>query len=178
MLLTNVALLAAMLSSVQAFAGFSIPDGHPEGVYSVYLHSNGTEVHTKLADPSSAGARPPIHSAKFRRDTPPISIGCGNSALDPRDTDAANDDLDFQCGGFSGNDVGAGMNFYSFRGNTVAFYCNFAGPNRCDSVQRRSFDLAVTGFCGRYQAGWGTIWDWAISYGYDVADSQFCGTGI
>lgn len=53
MLLKSIALLAAALSSVQGFSGFSIPDDHPEGVYSVYFDANGTEVHTKLADPAN-----------------------------------------------------------------------------------------------------------------------------
>lgn len=177
LLLNSIALLAAIFPSVQAFPGFSIPEGQPYGAYSVYLDSNGTQVHTKLDTTPSVAVRQ-SHGAKIRRDHPPdAQVKCGDSLLDPADTDAANADLDGQCNGAAGTFVPGEHNFYAFSGGTVAFFCNFDDDSRCDAVTRRGFSLAITGICGSYHAGEVKIKDKDISYGYDHASAKFCGTG-
>lgn len=176
----SIVLLAALVSSVQCFAGFSIPEGQPYGVYSVHLDVNGTQVHTKLDTAPSVAASQP-HGAKFRRghrNTPEAEVQCSDyGILDAADTDAANAELDDQCNGADGVFVPKKHNFYAFSGGTVAFFCNLGDDTRCDAVTRAGFSLAVTGICGSYRAGWGTIPEQDISYGYDHASAKFCGTG-
>ncbi|KAF2138621.1 uncharacterized protein K452DRAFT_290767 [Aplosporella prunicola CBS 121167] len=175
MLFSKFLQVVALAAAVNAF---TIPEGTEDGVYAVKTDANGIDQHTKLADATPIEelevTKPNRFNGLVRRDR---KITCGGTKnLNHADTDAANADLDRQCGGAAGNFVASGHNFYAIRGNTVAFYCNFGGDNRCDSVTRAQYSSAITSLCGAYNSGWGTS-SGKLSYGYDVNSSKFCGSG-
>lgn len=173
MLFQNV-LFLALAASTQAF---EIPANTPDGVYVVSTDASGNEVHEKLADPSSGFTVPsqPLSVRKramMKRD----KTTCGDGReLNHGDCDAANADLDVQCGGPGGVFVPGGLDWYSKRGNTVAFFCNFGGNNRCDSNSRGRASAAITAVCGLYKPGWTGPDAGYLTYGYDHVDSRFCG---
>lgn len=175
MLVSNIPLLfLALTATTQAF---TVPPNTPDGVYVVSIDDNGKEVHSKLADPSSSitpqgqplsvRARPMIKRA--------ITTCGDNQELNHGDTDAANADLDNQCGGAGGVFVPGGHDWYSKRGGTVAFFCNFGGDNRCDSNSRQRSSATITSVCGLYKAGWTGPDAGYLTYGYDHVNSKFCG---
>lgn len=96
---------------------FTIPEGQANGVYHV-SYENGKEVHTFVREndfnnATSATIAQPANSAKFRhakRD----GYSCGGDALDHGNTDAANAEVDNECG--NGNWIGTGLDFYSVQG--------------------------------------------------------------
>lgn len=99
--------------------------------------------------------------------------------LNHDDTDAANADLDRQCG--NGVLIGGGYNFYAIRGGTVAFVCNFGyfyDHHRCYEDTRVQSSKVITEFCGPYNSGWINYEYGWMSYGYDATASDFCGTGV
>lgn len=113
----QLSLLNLMLIATPILA-FTIPEGQPNGVYHV-SYVDGEEIHTFIRenDISNSTSAPelskPTHSAKFRnikRD----GFSCGGDSLDPGNTDAANAEVDRECG--NGNWIGAGLDFYSVQG--------------------------------------------------------------
>lgn len=96
---------------------FTIPEGQANGVYQV-SYVDGQEIHTfvrenDLSNTTASALTKPANSAKFRhakRD----GYACGGDLLDQGNTDAANANIDAQCG--DGNWIGAGLDFYSIQG--------------------------------------------------------------
>jgi len=158
--------------------GFAIPKGQPEGVYN-HTVVNGTDIHKKIAEPylgPITKRAPRILSMEGQ----PAKVYCGRALnLNHEDTDAANADLDRQCG--SGALIGGGYNFYAIRGGTAAFVCNFGyfyDHHRCYEDKRVKSSKVITEFCGPYNSGWINYEYGWMSYGYDTTASDFCGTGI
>lgn len=170
-------LLLAAATSVSALC-FAIPDGQPEGVYS-HTIVNGTDVHVKIAEPSSGSVTARSPRTVSMQDQP-VKIYCGRALnLNHEDTDGANADIDRQCG--NGGLIGGGYNFYAIRGGTVAFVCNFGHwyeQHRCYEERRLRSGKMITDFCGLYNSGWADFEYGWISYGYDTTASDFCGTGL
>jgi hypothetical protein len=169
--------IIVFLVAIMAVNGFTIPDGTSDGVYSVITHENGTEVHTKIDEPSFGPVSPrqPLSmSAKLnRRD----SLSCGGAHdLNHADTDAANADIDRQCG--PGAFMSPYNDFYAIRNGVVAFVCNFGRNNFCDAGTRGRTSGAITAQCGLYNSGWFEFTGASISYGYDVSWSKFCNKGV
>jgi hypothetical protein len=123
--------------------GFAIPEGQPEGVYS-HTVVNGTDIRVKIAEPylgPITKRAPRILSMAY----------CGRALnLNYEDVDAANADLDRQCGNSAW--VGGGYNFYAIREGTAAFACNFG--HRCYEDKRVKSSKVITEFCGPYNSGW------------------------
>lgn len=174
MQIKSLLLVAAAIVTV---LGFTIPEGQPEGVYSVQSKENRTDLHTRIAEPYTGPiTKRAFYFLNFEPDD--ARITCGHALnLDHTDTDAAGADIDRQCG--SGALIVGGYNFYAIRGTTVSFVCNRSWDNEyCDARTRDQFDRVITEYCGSYNAGWVTIPYTGITYGYDIASSEFCGTGI
>lgn len=170
--------LLHLAATAVTVSGFAIPEGQPEGVYS-HTIVNGTNIHMKIAEPyfgPIAKRAPRILSMQQQ----PAKVYCGRALnLNPEDTDAANADLDRQCG--NGGWIGGGYNFYAIRGGTVAFVCNFGyfyDHHQCYEEKRAKSSKVITEFCGSYNSGWINYEYGWISYGYDSTASDFCGTGV
>ena len=179
-------LLAPLLLLAASAAGFTIPDGQPDGVYSVHIDANGTEIHTLLSLPDEINnaslPRSIVVNAKDvrkRQQADDFDVVCAGYDLGPGDTDTANALLDMQCG--SGSIVKWGEDFYAISGCTVAYFCNFSDTfiiAVCSAYERGQADLAITNACGLYRAGWtdgdeDILADINYSYGYE----NFCGSG-
>jgi hypothetical protein len=110
----------------------------------------------------------------------PNNIYCANVNLDPRDTDAANNNIDVQCG--NGETLPSSVNGrdkYAIFGNVVSYVCNYSGgTNNCFASERQDADRRVTADCGLYNAGDDTVPDRNIGYGYQVKWATFCGRGV
>ncbi|KAF1842809.1 uncharacterized protein K460DRAFT_287342 [Cucurbitaria berberidis CBS 394.84] len=171
MLLNRILTIAAIGLTA---SGFVIPEGQEEGTYAVEF-VDGVEVHTKLANATVYAPLPKPYASEpqpnrlIRRD-----YSCGGARdLHHGNTDAANADLDRQCGG--GVNVNPGMNYYSIRGDIVAFFCNFSDREAkyCSAGGRQDYSREITKACGWYNSGWFTFPNqWSI--GYDRGRC-FCG---
>ncbi|KAJ8109203.1 hypothetical protein OPT61_g7633 [Boeremia exigua] len=175
MLVNKIQLLfLALAASTQAW---TVPDGTPDGLYSVSVDDNGIETHAKLADPEagiSMQNRP--LSARARSILKRDITTCGDGVeLNHADTDRANTLLDANCGGPNGVFVPGGYDWYQKSGETVAFFCNFGGDNRCDSNSRARSSSVITAVCGWYKPGWTGPNAGYLTYGYDHVNSKFCG---
>lgn len=128
---TTLFTLAAALAI--ATASFTVPADAVEGSYMVTRDANGNEVHTLLAarsDTPSVRARHYLadtsKSAKLPRQLNGGTVTCGGALdLNHADCDAANAELDDQCGGAAGSSVPANAHWYHVVGGVVAYYCNF-----------------------------------------------------
>ncbi|KFX95807.1 hypothetical protein O988_05603, partial [Pseudogymnoascus sp. VKM F-3808] len=70
----------------------------------------------------------------------------------------ANFAVDARCGG--GASINARTAWYSLKGCTVAYFCNYTGgPQFCYKSERESTSRAITGACGLFNAGWMNIQD-------------------
>lgn len=112
----QISLVQLMLLAAPILA-FTIPEGQAEGVYQVSYDAEGKETHTFVRANDLANTTelspPTVNSAKFRhakRD----GYACGGDALDHGNTDAANANIDAQCG--NGNWIGTNLDFYSIKG--------------------------------------------------------------
>lgn len=183
--LPKLILYAGML---RAATSFTIPEGTANGVYSVHTDESGIDIHTPLSDlPDPAfvernAQEELVYTSRHSKRENGYWVDCGGTKnMNRGDTDAANADLDRQCG--KGTWVGGRQNYYAIRGNVVAFFCNFnnalSGSRRCFDWKRGQESAAITKKCGLYNSGWtrtevtGTD---NYSYGYDSAQSHFCGT--
>lgn len=96
-----------LLLATSAYA-FTVPEGQPEGTYSVTYNADETETHTLIrlynGEPSQVSPRNPFNGspssqAKNERRQVPNSdnnVACGGYFLDPGQTKAANAELDAQ----------------------------------------------------------------------------------
>jgi hypothetical protein len=96
-----------VLLATSAYA-FTVPNGQPDGSYSVTYAADGTETHTLIklytGEPSQSLPRNPFNGSpssqakKERRQVPNSNnnISCGGYFLDVGETNAANAELDAQ----------------------------------------------------------------------------------
>ncbi|CAK1368285.1 unnamed protein product [Cercospora beticola] len=174
--------VSLLLGALQAINAFTIPAGTPDGVYIVSRSSTtGLDQHELASNsttyiPTTPNVQPHPLTLLLRRD---YKTECYSAkALNAADLDAANADLDRQCGdGKQATFVPKGRNFYAIRGNTVAHFCNFGGDNLCDAGTRRGRSAMITGLCGAYNSGGVISTHSQHAYGYDAASAKFCGTG-
>lgn len=178
--------VSLLFGALQAINAFTIPAGTPDGVYIVSKSpTSGLDQHELISNITDTNHNPhklptiqphPL-TRLFRRD---YKTECYSAkALNAADLDAANADLDRQCGdGKQATFVPKGRNFYAIRGNTVAYFCNFGGDNLCDAGTRRARSAMITGLCGAYNSGGVISTHSQHAYGYDAASAKFCGTGV
>ncbi|KAH8698705.1 hypothetical protein BGW36DRAFT_426397 [Talaromyces proteolyticus] len=175
---SNIILFAA------AATAWTVPEGTTNGVYSVSVNHLGEEVHEKIAELKHPDdIKTPVRSAKFRRQglSGANHISCFNDNLDPQDTDAANKNIDDQCG--AGGDLASGKtqngrDFYGVSGDVVAYVCNLsASPGTCYSSERVDSSSKITDQCGKYQSGEDVVPDRQLTYGYRTKDAKFCTRG-
>ncbi|KAJ7664628.1 hypothetical protein DFH06DRAFT_1295781 [Mycena polygramma] len=129
----HLALLSLFVSAVVCF---TVPASQPDGVYMVTYNADGTETHSLLSRTTSNGTIPAAASHILTR-----SANAYNA-------------LGQQCGG--GAEVLGGRDFYSIRGCTVAYFCNYRSiPDTCfQSEWVAVIQNAITPKCGSYWAGW------------------------
>lgn len=194
MLLKSIALFAAGVTA--ASSGWTIPEGQPNGVYSVSVDSSGKATHTFIRDliaPDHIEApnkerRALGNSAKLNieRDlNGPYTITCGGYEMDQGDCDGAVANLKNQCGG--GATVGGNLDYYAIDNSVVAYFCNFnSGATNCYFFDAADAYQLITGSCGLYQAGWDSLTAYYapnggpnyVSYGYEnFGGNDFCGRG-
>ncbi|KAL9075703.1 MAG: hypothetical protein Q9161_001455 [Pseudevernia consocians] len=194
MLLKSIALFAAGVTA--ANSGWTIPEGQPNGVYSVSVDSSGKATHTFIRDliapdhieAPSKERRALGNSAKLNieRDlNGPYSITCGGYEMDRGDCDGAVANLKNQCGG--GASVGGNLDYYAIDNSVVAYFCNFnSGATNCYFFDAADAYQLITGTCGLYQAGWDSLTAYYapnggpnyVSYGYEnLGGNDFCGRG-
>lgn len=159
-------------------SGFLIPEDQEDGTYAVE-YINGRSVHTKIANATVYAPLPEPYTPEPRagRLVRREGVSCGGARnLDHGNTDAANADIDRQCG--DGAYVGGGLTFYAIRGDVVAFYCNFrtgsSDGGSCTASLRQEYSRDITNACGWYNSGWYTYFNNFYSYGYDRGRC-FCG---
>lgn len=177
-------MLAAVLASVAiAHSGFKVPEGTPDGIYMVGHDENGQELHKRVdtAFSSKFAARNAAPASGLEARGFDIELGCNNYALNPADTDKANQMLDAQC---AASEVKGYKNFYSVSGNVVAYFCNNVSWN-LSCTGRAEASKAITAKCGAYRAGWqhqdSDFWGLQENdfyYGYADKTNKFCGEGM
>jgi hypothetical protein len=183
--------------------GWHIPAGQPDGVYSVQVFENGTELHTRIGDlPSWASVVQRLDSTSDGDSSFPDADWAANcypeeglEDLDHRTCDIANAALDDQCG--AGKGVRNGYNFYAISECVVAYFCHFWSTYSedafCYATERRAVSKFITSECGWYKPGsaWRTVYPdtetsqpWRhcdVSYGYEsyctAKGHNFCGAG-
>ncbi|EMD65314.1 hypothetical protein COCSADRAFT_354468 [Bipolaris sorokiniana ND90Pr] len=164
-----------LLAFLSASSAFIIPEGTGDGVYEHHVNANGVDVHVKIGNATDFSATElsvytkrvnSIRASRLQaRDGAFCNQGPDKANMHHGDTDAANADLDYQCSNY-GPTKGR-HNYYSVRGNTVAFFCNRAiNSVQCTASRRAQTSSYITEKCGWYHAGW---WDAGLtSYGYDT----------
>lgn len=195
--------LASLSISLGLSSAFHIPEGTPNGVYSVYTYANGTEEHVRIGDAVTAPAAQRRSSRVQKRDNFLSGPQCypsednGFPSLDPTNTDNANAALQNQCGGSA--TIGCGLDFYSIYGCTVAYACNFSESScpvegsctSCASYCSSGTSQQANGYitngyegssgCGEYQPGAIQDEESNVAYGYENycsnQGSNFCGRG-
>ncbi|KAF2159403.1 hypothetical protein M409DRAFT_30153 [Zasmidium cellare ATCC 36951] len=183
------AIFAGLSLSLITASAFHIPEGTPDGVYSVRTYPNGTEVHTRLSGPAPVTRRN-AHQKRITIDSTACYPSEGTEELDNASTDAANAALQAQCG--DGAEIDGYDDIYSISACVVAYACNFSAPDeapyapypvfcyRSDSI---AANQAITQACGAYKPG--SVLDgpndYLISYGYEsyctAKGHNFCGRG-
>jgi hypothetical protein len=139
-------------------ASYVIPQGTPNGVYRTYLDESGKEVHERIGDGVPLSAATPLHdlltpaSSMEKRGGPwSVAYGCG-IGLDHGNTDAAVQDLKNQVGPDNRNQKD--INFYSIRGDVVAFSClDHAWWTMTEASYLTNSFSTITSRCGWYIAG-------------------------
>lgn len=171
----SLALLTALSSSLLV-SGFTIPADQPDGVYEVSIDSNGEYVHTKVADPTDiAPENTVVQRSRITKRSGLDQIYCFNQdVLNSGDTDAANANLDSQCGP-NGHGVGSHLSVYAKRGGTVAYCCNNRSQgNTCYASTRQQASRLITDKCGRYVPGAAYDSGAHLTYGYQGVNYNFC----
>ncbi|KAL5346325.1 hypothetical protein ACLOAV_008594 [Pseudogymnoascus australis] len=176
--------LAALVLLATSAAAFTIPLGQPDETYEVHTAPDGTETHMLLEAHVEGRNTVPdkFAMAHKRRSAADVSIvECGGYPLPHKDTDDANNAVDKHCGG--GKSIGKHNDFYSVKGCTVAYFCNYNdGPQNCYASERQSTSRSITATCGLYNAGWMNIRSEGrnVQYGYEDKCNKgwnFCGCG-
>lgn len=144
---TALVLLPAALATA-----FVIPKGTTDGVYATYTNEDGIEVHERLDNGVTGDS--PIQTSKLDTRADKMwttACGCG-IGLNHGNTDAAVQDLKNQFGSGSRNQ--GSINYYSIRGDVVAFSClqNAGFTVASANYLTRAF-AKVTERCGWYIAG-------------------------
>ncbi|KAK6210536.1 hypothetical protein LQW54_006144 [Pestalotiopsis sp. IQ-011] len=167
--------------------GFTIPADQPDGVYVVTYDSSNQAVHTLISD--GVAARDLVEfsgqgSQAAKRNGGPLlaaradDLTCPGGTLDRVSTDEAVAALKGQCNPNMPGAVNSGQDYYSKRGSTVAYFCNFgAGSELCTVFGLTDTYQRLTNECGLYGAGWRTVQDadhW-YSIGYEDINALFCG---
>lgn len=185
LLTAMVASHAAAMAAAGPHSGFTVPKGQPNGVYSVSYDTNGTAIHTLIAEPltdqefashQAAAARAPHARALQSRQSD--STSCGGYGLNPGDTDRANAGLGVQC---TPGAVSIGRDFYSIWGSVVSYVCNYGSTGWVCWASDLSADyVRITQTCGNYNAGWRVRWlsgSTGAQSGYEGSGARFCGRG-
>jgi len=148
-------LVAAFLLATVPALGFTVPEGAPDGIYTVGLDDSGNELHTRMSDiPSEAVARA-VRSRIMKRDGID-QYGCFGSQLqlNQADTNAANGALQAQLNA-SGTTVGSHASIYSVVGETVSYCCNNRAQNNvCVLSAQGEAETGITNQCGAYNPGY------------------------
>ncbi|KFY08573.1 hypothetical protein V492_06112 [Pseudogymnoascus sp. VKM F-4246] len=181
----------ALILLAASAAAFTIPIGQPDGTYQVFTAPDGTETHTLIkAHVDTRNTVPGKFDMAHKRTIAAVpavpaaagsSVNCGGYPLPHQETDDANNAVDEFCGG--GRSVGKHNDFYSLKGCTVAYFCNYDnGPQSCYASERQSTSRTITDFCGWYNAGWNNVQTTGrnVQYGYENNCNQgwnFCGCG-
>ncbi|KAK4495863.1 hypothetical protein PRZ48_013131 [Zasmidium cellare] len=185
------ATIASLSLSLGLASAFHIPEGTPDGVYSVHTYHNGTEIHTRLTTPGAGASARQLRKRQgsYFQGAPQCYGGDEGGELDHGNTDTANANLQYQCGG--GAEIDPGDDFYSIAGNTVAYACNFGGTDdytfcfSSTSVQANQIITNGNGDgnpgCGEYQPGSIEDVNYLVAYGYEnygsAKGNNFCGRG-
>lgn len=125
-----------------------------DGVYAVRSDANGHEIHERIAEPGVHDSNKMTRSEAEQtanietRDNTNLNFYCGCAfPIDPANTDAAVADLKGQVTG----GTTLWRNYYSIRGNVVAFSCAYDYYTSSNALATNFADITNT--CGRYIAG-------------------------
>jgi hypothetical protein len=153
--------------------------GFEDGVYMTSHKEDGTMTVTKLEvaslDEAKEGVQARTEESLISRRSCGAGLGCDDLTLNTGDTDAANADLQNQCG--LGIRVPTGNSVYSIRGNIVAFYCQWTSAPVCTANSSRHANELITDCCGLYRAGSysdDTAGSRTYSYGYTTTEKGWC----
>ncbi|KAK8024640.1 hypothetical protein PG993_012706 [Apiospora rasikravindrae] len=179
---TVAALLFAAVGTANGFPtnavdendGFYIPDGAADGIYSVFVHANGTEEHTRVGDamePAAVNAYPHGEAAVAEDPTPvntlPLAargdirkrwdVQCytDEGPLNATDYHRTAGILDFQCK--AAGAVSPKKQLYAISGCAVSYFCNFRHKKKpqvqCTPEQRQETFGIIEHACGALSAG-------------------------
>ncbi|KAI1194915.1 hypothetical protein F5X97DRAFT_327012 [Nemania serpens] len=170
--------LFSLMGAVAA-TSFTIPEGQLDGVYGVSYNADGSENHTRLADISTELRTVAIRGATIEKRSGVITCDPREGGLNSGDNGAAATSLANQCG--FGAAVGAHLNYYSIKGCSVAYFCNFKKHSQvCTSTNAWNSFNDVNNVCGANVAGWEKYYDsdGNDQYGYQwyctYPGSSFC----
>ncbi|KAI8944744.1 hypothetical protein F4801DRAFT_570617 [Xylaria longipes] len=158
---------------------FHIPQGQLDGVYGVSYNADGSENHTRLGDIETELRILAIRGATVQKRSGVITCDPNEGGLNANDNGAAATSLANQCG--FGAAVGAHLNYYSIKGCSVAYFCNFKKHSQvCTSGNAWASFNDVNNICGSNVAGWEKYYDsdGNDQYGYQwfctYPGSAFC----
>ena len=159
--------------------GFTIPEGTPNGAYSVYIDSDGVAHHTRLELPE--GLESPNEEDEGTLSSGLVErqgweVTCQGRALSRTDTDFTVRTLRATCGDRAALD--SGSHFYVISNYVATYFCNNSPVAvYCTAeliIQQLQENVSRT--CGAYRAGW-SRWPTRIYIGseYVNANYAFCG---
>jgi hypothetical protein len=148
-----------------------IPQGMPDGHYSISTSPNGTASAPVLV---SKFAKCSDNSDQFdlQNVLPNAQVGCNDRPLLTSDFEITKMGLNTWCD--AGNQVRPGEHQYWQFGSATAYICNYGGFNPCSSAEYAATNQLEDIICGSTKGAWVKINDWAKSYGRDHSDFAEC----
>lgn len=166
--------------------GFAIPEGAPDGLFSVTIDADGVAHHSRIelpeGAPDSLAARDKATQSSLEKRQGGWEYHCGDGqTLKKQDTDNVITFLRAFCGanGTPPQWVDVGENVWQKSGAVVAYFCNFDSKrNLCKYWEVDEHLRGQVGRkCGSYKPGWTSWGDYRISMGQERvgSDNRFCG---
>ncbi|KAK4500606.1 hypothetical protein PRZ48_008795 [Zasmidium cellare] len=113
----------------------------------------------------------PVEDSTLNTDASYRGVGCDDIMLAANEADTATQNLEFYCEGKT-------VSFFSYSGDTVAFYCQWRDGPKCAGDSAANALNMITGQCGNYGAGSfsdNNMADRTYSYGYtNWREKDYC----
>jgi hypothetical protein len=170
--------LLTLLLAVGSY-GFVVPEGLPNGIYSVDFdpdtglalgeptlvhHLNGRYMPTKVAvAPRQQSTPPPLENPR---------PACANYDLNRGDFNVAKSQFESVC--TRDTQYQANQAVVITYGNAIAYMCNFNGVNRCWQQEYNEASGIIDRTCGQNRAGTVYVDRWKKTYGRDVQGANIC----
>ncbi|KAM7183550.1 hypothetical protein V8F33_013522 [Rhypophila sp. PSN 637] len=169
--ITKFLALAAAAASLTA--GFTIPEGQPDGIYFGNLQTGEIQL---LASINATSVRRARRGTALHARTVPLPVsdqGCPPAGLNPGDYLGAYSNFANYCD--EGGKIPGGGLAYATVGSAVWYGCSYGGEQPCDSPEVSDAESRFNENCGAAQSAWVYMDEWKKTYGRDVASAEICG---